>query len=206
MFFPILAKYATIILPFHNKMKLHIKPEIFATCIVAMISFFSSCNKTPGRNGNNVPCTIQTDSAAKASTLLSLSFAEKIMGEAGKLTCNTFIKKGDTLEYKCDYTALSQDEISGKTGKLYFMYEVYGNVAAAENAYTSISRANSGHEGVEIVPDLGDEAYYHSDRTNFYFFLVRKNKKMFRLKLNKVTTQSSESEFKEVTRLIVGKI
>ena len=182
------------------------KLEIFVAYIVAMISLFPSCNKTSAPNDDNEPCTIQTDSAAIASKLLTLSFAEKIMGEPAKLTCNTFIKKGDTLEYKCDYTALSQDEITGKTGKLYFMYEVYASVTAAENAYTSIYRANSGHEGVEIVPGLGDEAYYHSDGKNFYFFLVRKNEKMFRLKLNKVTSHSSEAEFKEVTRFIVDKI
>ena len=182
------------------------KLEIFAAYIVALISTFSSCNKTSVSNDYDEPCTIQTDTAAIAPKLLTLSFAEKIMGEPAKLTCNTFIIKGDTLEHKCDYTALSQDELNGKTGKLYFMYEEYASVTAAQNAYTSIYRANSGHEGVEIIPGLGDEAYYHSDGTNFYFFLVRKNKKMFRLKLNKVTSHSSAGEFKDVTRLIVDKI
>ena len=181
------------------------KLEILAAYVIAMISLFSSCDKT-SPNDENEPCTIQTDSAAIASKILTLSFTEKIMGEPATLTCNTFIKKGDTLEYKCDYTALSQDEITGKTGKLYFMYEVYASVTAAENAYTSIYLANSGHEGVVIVSDLGDEAYYHSDGTNFYFFLVRKNEKMFRLKLNKVTSHSSKEEFKEVTRFIVDRI
>ena len=179
------------------------KLEIFAAYIVAMISLFSSCNKTSGTNDDNEPCAVQTDSAAIASKLLTLSFAEQIMGEPANLTCNTFIKRGDTLEYKCDYTA---DEITVKTRKLYFMYEVYASVTVAENAYNSIYQANSGHEGVEIVPGLGDEAYYHSDGTNFYFFLVRKGEKMLRLKLNKVTSHSSEAEFKEVTGLIVDKL
>src|SRR5688572_21051598 len=185
-------------------MKHHMKLEFFVAYIVAMVDLFPNCNKTSVPIDE--PCTIQTDSAAIASKLLTLSSAEKIIGEPATLTCNTFIKKGDTLEYKCDYTALSQDEITGKTGKLYFMYEVYASVAAAENAYTSIYSANSGHQGVEIVPGLGDEAYYHSDGKKFYFFLVRKNEKMFRMKLNKVTSHSSEVEFKEVTKTIVDKI
>jgi len=182
------------------------KLEIFAAYIVAMMSVFPACNKTSAPNDNTQPCTIQPDSTAIAPKLITLSFAEKIMGEPAKLTCNTFVKKGDTLEYKCDYTALSQDEITGKTGKLYFMYEVYSSITAAENAYTSIYQANSGHEGVEIVSGLGDEAYYHSDDRNFYFFLIRKNKGMIRLKLNKITSHSSGAEFREVTRLIVDKI
>jgi hypothetical protein len=162
--------------------------------------------KTSAPNDDNEPCTIQTDSVAIASKLLTLSYTEKIMGEPAELACNTFIKKSDTLEYKCDYTALLQDEKTGKTGKLYFMYEVYAGVAAAQNAYTAIYQANIAHEGVEIVTGLGDEAYYHSDGRNFYFFVVRKNEKMFRMKLNKVTSRSSVAEFKEVTRLIVYKI
>ena len=182
------------------------KLEIFAAYIVVMTSLFPGCNRTSAPNDDNEPCIIQIDSVATASKLLTLSFAEKIMGEPAKLTCNTFIKKGDTLEYKCDYTALSQDGITGKTGKLYFMYEVYVGITAAENAYTSIYQANSGHEGVEIVAGLGDEAYYHSDGTNFYFFLVRKNEKMFRMKLNKVTSHSSEMNFKEVAKHIADKI
>lgn len=70
----------------------------------------------------------RTDTAGIASKLLTLADAESIMGEPAKLTGSTFINKGDTLEYTCDYTALSQDTISGKTGKLYFMYEIYEGV------------------------------------------------------------------------------
>ena len=182
------------------------KLEIFAAYIVAMIGVFRACNKTYGPIDDTQPCTIQVDSTAIASKLITLPLAEKIMGEPAKLTCNEFVKKTDTLEYKCDYTALSQDQTTSKTGKLYFMYEVYASVAAAANAYTFFYKANSASEGIEIVPGLGDEAYYHSDGENFYFFLVRKNKKMIRLKLNKVTSHSSVKEFKEATRHIVDSL
>ena len=170
----------------------------------AVLGLFSTCSKTS--NETSDPCIISNDSLAIAIKLLTVSGAERVMGERAKLTCNTFIKKGDTLEYKCDYTALSKDEKSGKIGKLYFMYEVYSSNEDAINAYKAIFQANKMHEGVKIEVGLGDEAYYHSDGTNFYFFLVRKNEKMFRLKLNKVTSHSSKEEFKEVTRFIVDRI
>jgi hypothetical protein len=175
------------------------KIQFLHACILAIISWAPTCKETALPDE---PCEIQPDSVATAPMLLTLSYAEKIMGEPSELTCNTFIKKEDTLEYKCDYTAISKNEITGKTGKLYFMYEIYASVAAAENAYTSIYKANSGHQGVEIVTGIGDEAYYHSDGKNFYFSLVRKDEKMFRMKLNKVTSHSSEADFKEVTKLI----
>jgi hypothetical protein len=180
------------------------KCKFLSFYILSLIGLFATCQKAP-TNVNEL-CIIQTDTVAIASKLLTLTDAEKIMGEPAKLTCNTFIKKGDTLEYKCDYTALSQDAINSKMGKLYFMYEIYGGVAAAANAYAAIYQANSRHQGVEVVSGLGNEAYYHSDQTGFYFFLVRKNEKMFRLKLNKVTSRSSVVEFKEATRRIVDKL
>src|SRR6186713_2511471 len=97
------------------------KCKFFTVSILSLIGSFAACQKAP--TNVNEPCMIQADTVAIAPKLLTLLDAEKIMGEQAKLTCNTFIKKPDTLEYKCDYTALSEDAITSKTGKLYFMYE-----------------------------------------------------------------------------------
>lgn len=181
------------------------KPHILTAYIVVVAGLLSTCNKTSNPDSEE-PCIIQTDSVAIASKLLTLSDAEKIMGEPATLTCNTFLKKSDTLEYKCYYTAVSQDTVTDKTGKLYFMYEEYAGVAGAQNAYATIYQANQGHAGVEIIHGLGDEAYYHSDLTGFYFLMVRKGENIFRLKLNKVTSNSSEANFKDAAKLIVDRI
>ena len=171
---------------------------------IAFISLFSPCKKTD--LSTEIPCEIQSDNVAIGSKLLTRPDSDKIMGEASQLTCNTFLKKGDTLEYKCEYTPLAQDAVSGKTGKLGLMDEVYKDAAAAHNAYVAIYESNRSHPGVEIVPHMGDEAYYHSDGKNFYFFLVRKGERMYRMKLNKVTSHSSEAEFKRVGKLIVDRM
>src|SRR6476619_5306229 len=104
---------------------------IFYPYIFAVINLLLTCKDISAPNNSVAPCIIQNDSDAIAQQLLTLSDAEKIMGEPAELTCNTYITKGDTLEYKCEYTALAQDKITGKTGKLYFMHEVYASVAAA---------------------------------------------------------------------------
>ena len=180
------------------------KSLFFPVYIIALTGLFATWQKAPANV--NDPCIIHTDTLPIASKLLTLTDAEKIMGEQAKLTGNSFRKKGDTLEYTCDYTAISQDAITGKTGKLYFTYEIYDGVAAAANAYAAIYQGNRGHKGVEVVSGMGNEAYYHSDQTGFYFFLVRKNKKMFRLKLNKVTSHSSVTAFKQAAKHIVDKL
>lgn len=180
------------------------KCHFFPVYIISLAGLFATYDKAP--TNVNEPCITQTDTLPIASKLLTLTDAKKIMGEPAKLTGNTFIKKGDTLEYTCDYTAIAQDAITSKTGKLYFMYEKYKGAAAAANAYSAIYQGNRGHKGVEVVSGLGNEAYYHSDQTGFYFFLVRKNEKMIRLKLNKVTSHSSVTEFKAAAKRIVDKL
>jgi hypothetical protein len=180
------------------------KYHFFPVYIISLAGFFATYQKAP--TNVNEPYITQTDTSAIASKLLTLADAKKIMGEPVQLTGNTFTKKGDTLEYRCDYTAIAQDAITSKTGKLYFMYEKFKGVAAAANAYNAIYQANRRHKGVEVVSGLGSEAYYHSDQTGFYFFLVRKNEKMFGLKLNKITSHSSEKEFKAAARRIVDKL
>jgi len=183
------------------------KLGIFPIYMLAVTGLFSNCEKSSSSNGDTEPCTtIEADSIAIASKQLTLSDAERIMGESVLLECNTFVQRGSTMEFKCAYTALAQDSRTGKTGKLYFMSEVYAGEDLAKTAYAEIYESNRRHEGVEIVPGLGDEAYYHSDGENFYFFLVRKDNRMFRLKLNKITSYSSVEDFKKVARLITDRI
>jgi hypothetical protein len=180
--------------------------NIFPLYLLAAICLSSNCEKSSLSSGSEEPCMVQSADVAIGSKLLTLPDAEKIMGEPASLTCNMFTKKGDTLEYKCDYTASAKDPATDKLGKLYFMDEVYKTTTAAHDAYTFFYKANSTHEGFEPVKGLGDEAYYHTDGKNFYFYLVRKGNKMYRMKLNKVTSHSSETEFKKVGRLVTDRM
>src|SRR6185295_5582356 len=108
-----------------------------------------SCEKSPASAGPEEICVVQTEDVAIGSKLLTLSDAEAIMGEPAALTCNMFTQKVDTLEYKCDYTALSKDPATDKLGKLYFMDEVYKTAAAAHDAYVFIYNGNSSHAGFQ---------------------------------------------------------
>ena len=130
------------------------------------------------------------------------SDAEKILGEKAFLSDSSSTIKKDTLECKSAYTAYSKDQKTGKTGVIYFMIEQYSQDLSAKNAYNSIKVANENHEGVKIVHDMGDEAYFHSDGKNFYFILVRKGKIMFRIKVNKITSHTSLNEFNLISKKI----
>ncbi len=61
-------------------------------------------------------------------------------------------------------------------------------------------KANEDH-GISVM-DLGDESYFHTDSVNFYFIMVRKNRKVFNMKVNKITSFTSPEQFKLVARKI----
>jgi hypothetical protein len=132
----------------------------------------------------------------------SKSDAEKILGEKAFLSDSSSTIKKDTLERKTAFTAYSRDPKTGKTGIIYFMIEQYSRELSAKQAYNSIKVANENHEGVKLLHAMGDEAYFHSDGKNFYFVLVRKGKLMFRMKVNKITSHTSLSEFNLVSQKI----
>jgi hypothetical protein len=136
----------------------------------------------------------------------SASDAEKILGEKAILFDSSSIAKKDTLECKAAYKSISKDGKRGKSGAIYFMIEQYTHDLSAKKAFTSIKRANENAEGVKTVYNLADEAYFHSDGQNFYFILVRKGKKMFRIKVNAITSHTSLEEFNRVSKKLADNL
>ena len=136
--------------------------------------------------------------------ILSLPDAEKILGEAAHVTDSTLTIKEDVNQYLLTYTAKQVDTQTGKTGNLYYMFEQYDDASGAQKSYTSIKKSNENHEGVEVLQGVGDEAYFHSDSENFYFILIRKGKHMIRMKVNKITSNTSLEEFNAVARNITS--
>jgi hypothetical protein len=130
--------------------------------------------------------------------------AEKILGEPAHLTDSATTLKADTLEYSSVYTANSKDPKTGKTGVIYFLFDQYVRVSIAQMVYSSIKTGNENHEGFKIIHDMGDEAYFHSDGQNFYFIIVRKGEKIFRMKVNKTTSTTSLTAFNQIAKNITA--
>jgi hypothetical protein len=132
----------------------------------------------------------------------SKSDAEIILGEKAHISDSSSTIKKDTFEIKKAYTADIKNHKTDKTGVIYFMLEKYSYVSSAKNAYTFFKVANEKHEGIKVINDIGDDAYFHSDGNNFYFILVRKGNKLLRLKVNKITSHTSLSGFYLISKKI----
>lgn len=116
------------------------------------------------------------------ATLFSDERAELIFGQPATLTDSSRSASALSDIYRCTYTAAAKDS-KGKEGNLYFMFQEFNNVDSAKQSYASIKMSNEVHKGFEVITDLGNEAYFHSDDENFYFLMVRKGNRELRIKL-----------------------
>lgn len=140
------------------------------------------------------------------NTLFTLSDAEKILGEPAHLSDSSTTRDADGLKYLCGYKAKKKDPKSKKTGAVYFFVQEYNELSAAEARYGFIRTANANHKGIKVLDDIGDEAYFHSDGENFYFIMVRKGAKVFNMKVNKITSNTSLAEFNTIAKRITDSL
>jgi len=158
-----------------------------------------------------------TTSLAKIKSILILAAAEKILGEPAHLADSAstapgmvskssvndsvFPIKKTASSYKCAYEANGEDQKTGRTGKVYFLFEEYPQVASAATVYSYYKRSNQTHPGFKERHDVGDEAYFGD---NPYAIYVRKGNKIFGIKVNKRTSKTSLEGFNLVIKKIAG--
>lgn len=135
--------------------------------------------------------------------LFQLMDAEKILGEPAHLEDSSGKMKNGVYHFLSSYKAFNQKKKI--RGVIYFLIEKYQSDTAAHSKYSFIKKANEDH-GIETIKDLGDEAYFHTDKKNFYFIMVRKGSQVFNLKVNKLTEYTSLEDFYEVAHEITDKL
>lgn len=129
---------------------------------------------------------------------LTMQEAERILGESCQLTESTSSLETGGHTYKSTYLANSSDAKSDKIAALSFMFESYGKESDAKKMFETFRAANQPHSGFEMLSNLGDEAFFHSDKKNFYLIIARKGAEMLRFKVNKITPKTSLTELKKV--------
>ncbi len=138
-------------------------------------------------------------SVTSPQELLKLTDAEKIMGEAVHLADSSTKNEQGIVSYRCGYKA---NAVTGdRPGAVYFLFQHYDQVANARQRFTSTKTSNESL-GVETLTGLGDEAYFHTDKEHFYFIMVRKDNRVFNLKVNKLSNTTSLDEFKQIAKRI----
>jgi hypothetical protein len=161
------------------------------------------CGPSTGNHTQHMAGTVKA--GADMNAIFTKTDAEKILGEPARFSDSATRTVADTIIFQSSYTAVASDKKSGKTGNVYFMYEQYKDASTAHDLLAYYQKANK-KNGAESVAGMGDEAWSHTDGQNFYFIMVRKGNKMMRMKVNKVTANTSLTAFKVVAKEVVERM
>lgn len=138
----------------------------------------------------------------KPCKFLSFAEAEKILGGPVELITNSWTFTAERTRFDCIYRSLEKDKVSGREINLYFMLEESSTEDQARQIYADIWNSNKNHLGIEPLSGIGDEAYFHSDKSNFHFVMARKGNFTIRMKINKAVETNSPEELKAFAKRI----
>jgi hypothetical protein len=125
--------------------------------------------------------------------------ASRILGQPAERKESTVAEReGGVDRFTCIFTATSEDPRTRKRGNLYYMLEVYPDSAAAHKTYAEIVASNIHMPGQNTLANLG--------RDNFYLVLVRERNMLLRIKINKLTSLTSQKDLLEVVREIARRM
>ncbi len=130
--------------------------------------------------------------------------AERILGQAVKLTEDKNETKDMRTKRSLSYTALEKEPGTSRSVNLYYTLTKHPNLLQARNAYSDILKSNTNLPGQSALKGIGDEAWYHTDNENFSVIIVRKADLIMLMKVNKLTKNFSLEALKAVSKRIVS--
>lgn len=161
------------------------------------------CNQSDNKaNAQNHYLGNPEKGIVQSNTCLSLIDAEKILGQSAKQKESTTENKNGITKFRCTFTANSADPKTNKTANLYYLLEEYPNEISSIKAYSDILEQNKNLPGLKKINEISDQAFLHTDGENFVIIISRKNNKILRLKVNKLTSMTSIDELQNISKKI----
>jgi len=174
---------------------------ILTICLLLSCKHSSKLGKEVSEVVTDSDTTQIEDKTKSLNELFTLEDAIKILGEPAFLVDSSTSTLKEVVRFQSAYKANAEDPETRKTGTIYLLFEEYSTTEAANEKYDFTKTANQDH-GIKTLENLGDEAYFHSDNTNFYFVMIRKGTKVATMKVNKITTNTFLDEFNAIAERI----
>ncbi len=131
---------------------------------------------------------------------LTLQEAERILGEECQLKESGNEAKEGGHKFKSTHIGNSSANHA-----LYFIFESYESELSADKTFNDFRLSNQSFQGFETIENIGNEAFFHTDKENFGLVIARKGNEIIRLKVNKLNTKTSISELKKVAAAIIAR-
>jgi hypothetical protein len=132
---------------------------------------------------------------------LSLNEAKSILGEPCIQMEKISTAENGGHQFKTKFVASDNEKVV-----LYYVFESCQDEIAAKIKFNQFKLANQNLTGYKIIPNLGSEAFYHTDQQNFSIIIARSGNEMIRLKVNKLTHKYSYKNLLDVTESVIRRI
>ena len=86
------------------------------------------------------------------------------------------------------------------------MVERFKNEEEATKTIQTFIKGNQEQKGFELLTAYGDEAFFHTNKDNFCLLVIRKNNKMIRIKVNKLTSKTSLDALRKIGKDLVERV
>jgi hypothetical protein len=170
-----------------------VKPWSFFIALAVLVSAEGCFSQPPFQDPFTRP---QID--WKPRLALDVGEAERILGNKGHLEKVTAYLEEGTRAYKSSFRDDQVDPATGKTGILGYMYEEYQSAEAAKSFLYSTLRANRLSPEDAIRMEGGAELHYFTGGNVIRMFMILRENRLIRLKVNPVTSRYSLVELRKV--------
>ena len=178
---------------------------LFIVILLSVSLFcFAQSNTSTGEVSKPVPHGPHVpDSSLQAFHSLSFYDAKKILAQPPYLNDSIWEFNGGIWKYKCVYVGNFKDSITQQKPRMYFGFEHYKKTVDAKIFYDLIKKENAKTSSVISLDQLGDEAFLTKDALNGPFIMIRKDKKIFKLRLYNITSDSSVNELQVFAKKLI---
>lgn len=148
---------------------------------------------------------VSVDGNFSGNHRLSQQEAVLILGEPCYLKTDYDSLSKGVQKYQSTYFATSGNDAAKPTG-LYYMFERYEKEGEAKKTFEAFKTGNQALTGFELLSNMGDQAFFHTDGQNFHLIIARKGTKMIRIKVNKITPKTSVAEMKKIAGEMITRV
>jgi hypothetical protein len=148
---------------------------------------------------------VSVDGYFSGNHRLSQQEAVLILGEPCYLKTDYDSLSKGVQKYQSTYYATSGNDATKPIG-LYYMFERYENEAEDRKTFEGFKTGNQALTGFEMLNNMGDQAFFHTDGKNFHLIIARKGTKMIRIKVNTITPKTSVEEMKKIAGEMITRV
>lgn len=144
------------------------------------------------------------DTSLHSFRYISKEDAELILEQSSYLKDSIWKIEGGIWKFKCTYLTSKKDTSTKQAGRLFFGFENYKQLAEAKRFFELMKNENEKSNTIINSEKIADDSFLSKDALNNPFLIIRKNNKVFKLKVYQISSATSLSQLFSLAHKLVA--